>query len=573
MNGSLRLNFWQHGIFFLVLFLVLAPLSFLVLGSFSTARLPGDFSLHTMGLVNYISVYADASTLDLFANTIIYVGGSAALGIVLAVTLAWLVERTNMPGKIFLYAGVPTTLAMPGMLQAMAWVLLFSPRIGFINIWMKDIFGPGAPVIDVYTLEGMICLEGVRLVPTAFLMLVPLMRSMDPSLEEAASVSGARPASTLRKVTLKLLAPALVAVMIYQAMTALEVFEIPGILGLPAGIYVFSTKIYAIVRTATFMPVYGQANALAMVYVLIAVATTVLYTRMIGRAERYTIVTGKGYRPRQFDLGRWRIPAFIAALLFLFVSIVLPFVVFLYASFLPFLQAPSAKAFQTMTLKNYRLLAEYGEVGSALKNTFFMVVTTATATVVLSFVVSLVVVRSKFWGRKLLDQLAFVPHAIPGIVMGIAFFWLFLKLDFLPLYGTIWAISIGFTISFLSYGTRSMNAALLQIHKELEEAAYVSGAPPWRTMWRVFVPLMMPTFVGVWIWVVLHAVRIAGMPLILAEGPRNQVLAILIWNMWDEGYVPAVAAIGTLLMITLLLLTVLVRIIGFRRHTMQMVGG
>jgi iron(III) transport system permease protein len=226
-----------------------------------------------------------------------------------------------------------------------------------------------------------------------------------------------------------------------------------------------------------------------------------------------------------------------------------------------------------MTLKNYRLLAEYGEVGSALKNTFFMVVTTATATVVLSFVVSLVVVRSKFWGRKLLDQLAFVPHAIPGIVMGIAFFWLFLKLDFLPLYGTIWAISIGFTISFLSYGTRSMNAALLQIHKELEEAAYVSGAPPWRTMWRVFVPLMMPTFVGVWIWVVLHAVRIAGMPLILAEGPRNQVLAILIWNMWDEGYVPAVAAIGTLLMITLLLLTVLVRIIGFRRHTMQMVGG
>jgi iron(III) transport system permease protein len=396
---------------------------------------------------------------------------------------------------------------------------------------------------------------------------------MDPSLEEAAAVSGARPASTLRKVTLKLLAPALVAVMIYQAMTALEVFEIPGILGLPAGIYVFSTKIYAIVRTATFMPVYGQANALAMVYVLIAVATTVLYTRMIGRAERYTIVTGKGYRPRQFDLGRWRIPAFIAALLFLFVSIVLPFVVFLYASFLPFLQAPSAKAFQTMTLKNYRLLAEYGEVGSALKNTFFMVVTTATATVVLSFVVSLVVVRSKFWGRKLLDQLAFVPHAIPGIVMGIAFFWLFLKLDFLPLYGTIWAISIGFTISFLSYGTRSMNAALLQIHKELEEAAYVSGAPPWRTMWRVFVPLMMPTFVGVWIWVVLHAVRIAGMPLILAEGPRNQVLAILIWNMWDEGYVPAVAAIGTLLMITLLLLTVLVRIIGFRRHTMQMVGG
>jgi iron(III) transport system permease protein len=478
-----------------------------------------------------------------------------------------------MPGKVLVYAGVPMTLAVPGMLQAMAWVLLLSPRIGFINQLLKDIFGPDALVINVYTLSGMVFIEGLRLVPTAFLMLVPLMRSMDPSLEEAAAVSGARPLATMRKVTLRLLAPALVAVMIYQAMTALEVFEIPGILGLPAGIYVFSTKIYAIVRTATFMPVYGQANALAMVYLLIAVVTTFLYTRMISRAERYTIITGKGYRPRQLDLGKWRIPALVGALLFLFFSIVLPFMVFLYASFLPYLQAPSWKVLNIMTLKNYRLLAEYGEVGSALKNTVVMVATTATATVVLSFLVSLVIVRSKFWGRKLLDQLAFMPHAIPGIVMGIAFFWLFLKLDFdfFPIYGTVWAISIGFTISFLSYGTRSMNAALLQIHKELEEAAYVSGAPPWRTMWRIFVPLLMPTLVGVWIWVVLHAVRIAGMPLMLYEGPKNQVLAILIWNMWDEGYVPAVAAIGTLLMLVLLALTLAVRLLGFRRQATQVV--
>ena len=254
MSETLRLHLWQHGIFVLVLFLVLAPLSFLILGSFSTAQLPTDFSLATMGLVNYIKVYSDPGTSEIFINTIIYVAGSTVLGIFLAVSLAWLVERTNMPGKMVVYAGVPMTLAVPGMLQAMAWVLLFSPRIGFVNNFLKDIFGPDAPVIDIYSLEGMVFLEGLRLVPTAFLMLVPLMRSMDPALEEAAAVSGARPASTMRKVTLRLMAPALVAVMIYQAMTALEVFEIPGILGLPAGIYVFSTKIYAIVRSATFMP-------------------------------------------------------------------------------------------------------------------------------------------------------------------------------------------------------------------------------------------------------------------------------------------------------------------------------
>ena len=569
MRATPRLLFWQYGIFLLVLGLVLVPLSFLILGSFSTARLPTDFSLETMGWVNYLKVYTDPDTYALLGNTVVYVAGSALLGISLSVTLAWLVERTNMPGKVWIYAGVPMTLAVPGMLQAMAWVLLLSPRIGLINKSLQNLLDLDQPPINIYSLGGMIFLEGLRLVPTAFLMLVPLMRSMDPTLEEAAAVSGARPFSATRKVTLRLLAPGLVAVMIYQVMTALEVFEIPGILGLPAGIYVFSTKIYAIIRSATFMPVYGQANALAMVYLLIAVVTTYFYARMISRVEKYTIITGKGYRPRLFDLGGWRYLALALVFLYLFLAILLPFLVFAYASFLSYLQTPSLEAMKGMTLKNYRFLAQYGEAGDALKNTILMVMMTATATVLLSFFVSLVVVRSKFWGRKLLDQLAFVPHAIPGIVLGIAFFWVFLKIDFLPIYGTVWAISIGFTVSFLSYGSRAMNASLLQIHKELEEAAYVSGARPWRTLWRVFLPLMLPTFVGVWIWVVLHAVRIAGLPLILYEGPRNQVLSILIWNMWDQGYVPAVAAIGTLLMLTLLLLTLAVRYIGFRRQIVQ----
>ncbi|MGY9006107.1 MAG: ABC transporter permease subunit, partial [Alphaproteobacteria bacterium] len=159
--------------------------------------------------------------------------------------------------------------------------------------------------------------------------------------------------------------------------------------------------------------------------------------------------------------------------------------------------------------------------------------------------------------------------AIPGIVMGLAFLWAFLQIDKLgiPIHGGITAMTIAFTVGFMAYGTRSMNAAILQIHKDLEEAAHVSGAMRWRTMWRVFFPLMMPTFVGVWIWVMLHAIRIAGKPLILYEGQENQVLAILIWNMWDEGYIEAVAAIGTLLMGSLLIITVGLRMMGFGRGT------
>jgi iron(III) transport system permease protein len=562
-----QFGLWQWMVFLTVATVVITPLVFLVLGSFSTASLPTEFSFDKMSLENYEEVWFDPSTYSVFYNTMIYVVGATVFGIVMAVTLAWLVERTDIPGKMWIYAGIPMTLAVPSMLQAMAWVLLLSPRIGFLNTYLNDLFGLGP--INIYSLGGMIFIEGLRLVPTAFLMLVPLLRSMDPTLEEAAAMSGAKPSTTMRKVTARLMLPGLIAVIIYQAMTALEVFEVPGILGLPSGIYVFSTKIYSILHSVTYLPNYGQANALAMVYLLIAIVGTYFYARVISRSERFTIITGKGYRPREFALGKWRYPALCVAFLYLTLSMVLPFLVFLFTSFLPYLQAPSMKALNGFTWSNYMQLFETELIGTVMKNTLILVVATSTATVICSFVVSMVIVRSKFVGRRLLDQLSFIPHAIPGIVMGLAFLWAFLQIDKLgiPIHGGITAMTIAFTVGFMAYGTRSMNAAILQIHKDLEEAAHVSGAMRWRTMWRVFFPLMMPTFVGVWIWVMLHAIRIAGKPLILYEGQENQVLAILIWNMWDEGYIEAVAAIGTLLMGSLLIITVGLRMMGFGRGT------
>ena len=557
-------SIWHWIVFLVVITAVMTPLVFLVLGSFSTASLPTEFTLSELSLVNYEDVWFDPDTYAVFMNTFIYVTGATAFGIALAAVLAWLVERTNIPGKMWIYAGIPMTLAMPGMLQAMAYVLLLSPRIGFLNKWMEPL---GLGPINIYSLGGMIFIEGLRLVPTAFLMLVPLLRSMDPSLEEAAAMSGANPRSTLRKVTLRVMLPGLLAVAIYQFMTALEVFEVPGILGLPASIYVFSTKIYSILHSVSVIPAYGQANALAMIYVVIAVAATWMYAKVISKSERFTIITGKGYRPRELSLGRWRWLAFGLVFLFLMFSIILPFLVLLFVSFLPYLQAPSAAAFASMSFEHYVELWRTPLIGTVMGNTMMLVVIASTGTVIVSFLISLVIVRSKFWGRKILDQMAFMPHAIPGIVMGLAFLWVFLQVDKIgiPIHGGIWAMSLAFVIGFMAYGTRSMNAAILQIHKDLEEAAHVSGAPQWRTMWRVFFPLMLPTFVGLWIWAMLHAIRQAGKPLILYEGSENQVLAILIWNMWDEGNIEAVGAIGTLLIVGLLIITLGLRAMGFGR--------
>jgi iron(III) transport system permease protein len=558
---------WHLWVFLTVAVLILLPLSLLILGSFSTANLPSDFSFSNLSFENYAEVWLAPDTYGVFANTLNYVIGAVCFGFSIAVVLAWLVERTDLPFTFLIYIGIPMTLAMPGMLQAMAYVLMFSPNIGFVNAFLVWLLGLEAAPFNVYSIGGMAFVEGLRLVPTAFLMMVPLLRGMDPALEEAAAMSGAGPVSTVRKVTIQLMLPGLVAVFIYQVMTALEVFEVPAILGMPAGIYVFSTKIYVLLHSDTFIPDYGNANALAILYLVVAVGATLIYMRVIRHGERYGVITGKGYRPKTMKLGLWRWPAFGLVAFFLCFSIIMPFCVFLYVSLLPFFQSTSLVGFETLTLRHYFELGEVDLIGQILLNTIYMTFAVGTLTVILSFFISWIVIRTKFAGRKVLDMLAFIPHAIPGIVMGLAFLWVFQLVNDagVPIYGSIWSIAIAFSIGFIAYGTRSLNAALLQVHKDLEEAAQTSGASQWRTMWKIFVPLMMPAFVGLWIWAVLHAIRIAGLPLILYEGTDNQVLAILVWHQWNEGYLESVAAIGTLLILFLFVVTLLLRLGGFGR--------
>lgn len=553
---------WPYVVLVGVATAVLIPLAMLVLGSFSTARLPADFTPDQLGFDNYVKVWADPQTYAVFKNTIIYVAGATAFGISFAALLAWLVERTNMPGKIWIYAAVPMTLAMPGLLQAMAWVLLLSPRSGFLNRWMIDAFGLTAAPINIYSLGGMAFVEGLRLVPTAFLMLVPLLRSMDPALEEAAAASGAPPLSTLRKVTLGLMLPGILAATIYQAMTALEVFEVPGILGLPVQLHVFSTKVYVALQSIEVLPTYGEANALAILYLFVGGAAAIAYWNVIRRSERYAVVTGKGYRPRLIDLGSWRYLFIALVVIFILLSIGLPFLVMVYCSFIPYVQAPSWEVLSQLTWRHYAQVFAMPRISTTFWNTVLMATVTATLVCMLSFTISLVVVRSRFRWRAAIDVLAFVPHTIPSIVAALAFLWLFLVLG---IYGSVWTVIAVFTVIFIAYGTRAMNAAILQVHKELEEAASTSGAPPWRAIVRVFVPLLMPSLIGLWIWVVLLSVRIASVPLVLSEGPKNQVLAVLIWQFWDEGDIEVVGAMGTLMMLAIFALVLVLRLFGFGR--------
>ncbi len=553
-------------VFALVAFAVTIPVFFLIVGSFSLARLPTDFSLSNMGFDNYVEVWVRQNTVSVLWDTIVYVIGSTALGVGCAVILAWLVERTDIPGRLWIFAAIPLSLAVPGILQAIAWVLLLSPRAGFINQFWMQLAGTRTPLVDIYTLGGMIVVEGLRLVPTAFLMMIPILRSMDPALEEAAAMSGANPLRTARRVTLLLIVPGLVAITMFQMMTALDAFEVPGVLGLPVNLHVLSTRVYAIVDNVGTVPAFGQANALAIVYLLLAVALSLLYFRVTRNQERFAVVTGKAYRPRRVALGGWKWPALGLVVLFVLASIVLPFLVLLYASLVKFLVPPSAAAFANMSLVHYERIFADSRFNNAAWNTLWMVLGTATSVTVVAFTVSFIVVRTRFAARKLLDVIAFLPHAIPSIVLALAFLWFFLQVDRftgIGSFGSIASLVIGFTVVFLAYSTRSLNAAMMQIHKDLEEAAMMSGASPLRVAGRIFLPLLLPAIAGLWIYVTVLAIRTTSLPLMLNKGAENEVLAALIWYLWENGRIESVGAIGVLLMGLMFALAVGLRLIGF----------
>ena len=549
----------------LLLFLLaftLAPLLMLILGSFSNSTALGEFK--NPGLQNYARAYLKKSTLVIMSNTLILTAGAVFLGLGLALVMAWLVERTNMPYRGIAFAAIPLTLAIPGVLHAIAWVLLFSPRMGYINRWLMDLFKLSSAPLNTYTLAGMIVLEALRVVPTSFLLMVPLFRNMDPALEEAAAVSGAGPFSRLHRITLRVLSSGIVAVLIYETITVLETFEIPGVLGLPARIYVFSTKIYAVTQGLE-TPDYGQANALAVAYVVMAAIGVYLYARAIRRADKFAVVTGRDYKPRRLDLGRWKYVALGGVFLYLLLTLVLPLLVLFWTSLIPFPTLPTVKSLSLVSLDNYRTIVIYGATWKVLKNTGLMVVVTAVGTIILSFLISWVLVRTRFWGRRLMDMLAFLPRSIPGIVMALALIWIFLELrPYVPLYGTVWLISLGFIMSFIAYGTRAMTASLLQIHRELEEAAYLSGATMLETFRKIHFPLLIPTFVGLGIWSLFLSVRITGMPLMLYEGSQNQVLSVFVWMLWDDGQMGAVCGLGTLMILFLFMVAMGMRRLGFR---------
>jgi len=527
---------WLFGLIALALaYLVVPPLFFIFYTSLVSERgaTAGAFTLeHFFYLAGSLS-----EVRTLLWNSLIFAVGSAAFALGAGTLLAWLAERTNAPFRSVAYISAYLAFGVPGIIKVIGWILLLGPKAGILNTALAPLTG-GMPFFNLFSLPGMIVVEGFLWMPVVFLLMATPFRSMDPSLEEAAVVSGSSGWQVFKRVTLPLALPSALAVLILTFVRSLEAFEIPALIGIPAGIDLFTTEIYTQIRGG-FLPKYGPASAYSILLMALVAAALIPYYGLTRHTYKFATVTGKGFRPRRIDLGSW---SWLGGSLLLLLPLlqVLPLSALAWASLLPFVRQPSLEALALVSTNNYVTAFDDTTIVTSVLNSLTVSSTAATATVFVTFVASWVVIRTRIRSRWLLDQLAMVPLVFPGIVMGVAVLKTYLALP-LPVYGTIWILVFAFMARYLPFGMRFSYAGLLGIHRELEESAEVCGATWAQAARRIVIPLTLPALFAGWIYIFLITVRELSVALLLYS-PGSQVISVKIWELWENGHVGELAA-------------------------------
>jgi iron(III) transport system permease protein len=396
----------------------------------------------------------------------------------------------------------------------------------------------------------MILVEGLHLSPLVFLLMVAAFRSMDPSLEESALMSGARLSTVFRRITVPLAKPALYASILIMAVRALEAFEVPALLGIPRGIWVFTSRIWRVL--SEYPANFGEAGAYSISLLLLTSVGVWLNSRLGKRGKSYQTVTGKGFRPHPMELGKMRWPAIALILAYFLVAVLLPVLILIYTSTQNFYSVPSLDTLSNMTWDNYRYTLTNASSLRALRNSFTLGIGSATLVMFIMAIASWLVVRTKLPGRWVVDNLSFLPLTVPGLVMGVALLFVYLRFP-LPVYGTIWILFIAYFTRYMPYGMRYASTSMYQISGELEESAQTSGASWWQTFRRVNLPLLMPGLVAGWIYILMVSVRELSSSILLYS-PGNEVLSILIFEQYENGQFTELASLGIVMVVVLMVL-------------------
>ena len=525
---------------------------------------PGEPVVYT--LRHYRTILTDAFTYRTLLNTLGFASATVVVSLFFAIPIAWLVERTDLPGKRTVFTFMAVGALLPTFFTAMGWVFLLHPRIGVINKLLMSSFALSEGPFNIASVVGMGWVEGLGLSSIAFIMIVATYRTMDPSLEEAATVHGLKFWRTMRHVTLPLTFPGILAAAIYIFTIGLSAFEVPAIIGMSNKIFTFSTFIFYKMQPLEELPNYGIAGAVSSLLIVIALLLSWWYFRVLRYSSRYAIVTGKGYRPKLIELGRGgRLAAWMFLGTFFTIAKLLPFLLLVWAALLRYFQPPSWSALQQVSLRNFYGLP-WSLMLSGAKNTLLLMAAVPTLTLILCTAISWVIIRSQLKWRIVFDALAFLPHAVPSIILALAavFVALFLLRDAAPLYGTLSILILVYTISRISFATRIINNSLAQIHPELEEAAFAGGLRLLQVMRKILLPLLKPAMVYAWLWMALLCYRELTMASVLVTNQSNITLPMIVWGLWLGGSLNQAAAANLVILAVMLPVVLLYMTFGRR---------
>ena len=518
-------------------FLSLYPTFFLFYGSVMDAPLgvPGHFTLQ-----NYVRAFGDPEAYPLLLNSFIFGFGAAGLSVIFALALAWITIRTNAPfRRLFeLTAIIPNIL--PPILVSISWVMLLNPSNGLINGLFVKILGLEKGPFNIYSMAGLIFVEALILTPLAFLIIAAALKSMDPSLEESAKTLGSGELGVMSRITFPLMRPAILAAATLNFVRAVESFDTPAIIALPARIEVFTTKIWR-EALGSFPTNHNLAATYGVGILMIALLFVYLYRRFTSQVESFSTVTGKGFRPHQIDLGKWKYLASAVAFLLLVLLVVLPILVLLLVAILPYYHVPTWQTWNNLTLDHFRYIWATPRVHRAFANSLFLALMGATVCMLLASLASYITVRTKLAGRGILEGLVFIPWAFPGTALALGLLWAYIDFP-IPVYATIWIILIAYVTRFLPYGMRAVSSTIIQVHKELEEASVACGAGFLATFRRVLIPMMRPGVMAGWIILVTIFMREFSATLFLYS-PGSEPLGPLLYFLYLYGMRGRVAAI------------------------------
>ena len=517
-----------------LLLLVVPPLWFLLQGSLHTTTVKGGLGDFTF--VYYRRLLSDRQFFGSLANSLIFSLGATLIALCFGGLVAWVVERTNAPFKALAYLTAIISLGTPFVLYVIAWLFLLG-RAGPLNDVAASF---GLPRFNVYSMPGMILVEGFLWSPLSFLLLSSVFQGANSEYEDAARMCGAGIVHTVTRISMRLALPAFAAVALLMVVRSIEAFEVPALVGLPGNVKVLTTDIYLDMKEHV-PPDLGYSSAFSIALLVLAGGLLSFYSRISRRASRYHTVTGRGFHSRPFDLGAGRyLGGFVIVLNFLLI-LAAPAAGLVWLALMPFTQSISRRGFALMTLDNFRTVLHSTYYVDLVWQTLLMSAGASTCVMILTVLCGWLAVRRRPGGR-LLDHLATAPLIFPGIVLGVAMIQIYLSVP-LAIYGTLWAFIIAFSIRYLPYGMRYSAAGVLQIHPELEEAASIAGSPLHTVLRRIIVPLASPALLAGWLFIFLIAARDLSLAIILAS-PSAQPVSAAMFDLWANGQGTELAAFG-----------------------------